>query len=70
MGMLQDLDHTQEMPSKADICLWTHGDDDDDDEDTVCAMLDAPEDAEELEDAEDLEDTCHLYRMVTSKPYD
>ena len=33
-------------------------------------MLDALEDAKELEDAEgDLEDTRHLYRMVTSRPY-
>ncbi len=68
--MLQDLDHTEDTPNEAEICLWTHGDDKEDDE-TVCVMLDAPEDAEEPEDTEeDLEDTRHLYRMVTSGPYD
>ncbi len=65
--MMQDLNHTEEMPNEADIHLWTHGEDN---EETVCAMLDALEDAKELEDAEgDLEDTRHLYRMVTSRPY-
>ncbi len=65
---MKDLDHNQDMPSEADIHLWTHGDDD---EETVRAMLDTPEDAKEPEDAEeDLEDARHLYRMVTSRPYD
>ncbi len=69
--MLQDLKPTEEMPDEANIHLWTHGDDDDDDEDTIHAMIDAPEDAEEPEDAkEDLEDAKHLYRMVTGGPYD
>jgi len=61
------------MPSKADIHLWTHRDDN---EETVHAMLDAPEDAKELENTEepgdaeeDLEDARHLYRMVTNRPY-
>ncbi len=44
--MLQDLDHMQEMPSEANIHLWTHRDDDKDNA-TVHAMLDAPEDAKE-----------------------
>jgi len=66
--MLQDLNHIEDMPNKTEIRLWTHGDDD---EETVCAILDAPEDAEELEDAEeDLKDARHLYRMVMSRPYD
>ena len=81
VGMLQDLNHTQDTPNKAEIHLWTHGDDEDDA--TIWAMLDTPEDAEELEDAEepedaeesedaeeDLEDARHLYRMVTSGPFD
>jgi len=63
--MMYDLDHTQDMPNKAEICLWTHGEDEQDDEETVCAMIDAPEDAKE-----DLEDAEHLYRMVTKRPYD
>ncbi len=46
VGRMQDLNHTQDMPSEADIRLWTHGDDDEDDA-TVRAMLGAPEDAEE-----------------------
>ncbi len=64
LGMLQDLNHTQDMPNKAEIHLWTHGDD----EETVRAMLEELEDAKE--DPEDLEDTGHLYRMVMSRPYD
>jgi len=50
VGKLQDLDTTQEMPNEAEVHLWTHGDDD---EETVCAMLDALEVAEEPEDAKD-----------------
>ncbi len=73
--MLRYIDNDYEMPNKAEVHLWTHGDDhEEDDEETVCAMLDAPEDAEELEEAkenpEDLEDARHLYSMVTSGPYD
>jgi len=71
--MLQDLDHTQDMPNKADIHLWTHEENDKDDA-MIHAMLDTLEDAEELEEAdedpEDLEDARHLYRMVTGTPYD
>ncbi len=50
--MLKDLDHTEEMPSEADIHLWTHRDDDEDSE-TVRAILEEPENAEEPEDTEE-----------------
>jgi len=67
IGMLQNLNHTQDVPNEADIYLWTHRDDN---KDMVCAMLDAPEDAENLEDAkEDLEDAHYLYRAIMGKPY-
>jgi len=75
-GMLQYIDPEYDLPNKAEIHLWTHGQDEEDDA-TVHAMIDAPEDAEEPEDAkepedaeEDLEDTRHLYSMVTGGPYD
>ncbi len=51
LGKLQDLDTTLEMPNEAEVHLWTHGDDGD--EETVHAMLDAPDIAEEPEDAKD-----------------
>ncbi len=51
LGKLQDLDTTQEMPNEAEVHLWTHGDDEDGE--TVRAMLDTPDIAEEPEDAED-----------------
>jgi len=50
MGMLQDLDTTQDMPNRAEIHLWTHGDDN---EETVRAMLDTLGDAEEPDNAKD-----------------
>ncbi len=50
--MLKDLDHTEEMPSEADICLWTHGDDDEDSK-TVCTILEEPENAKEPEDTKE-----------------
>ncbi len=62
--MLQDLERTQDMPSKADIHYWTHRDDDEDDA-TVSVMLDALEDAKEPEDAkEDYKEGQHLYWTV------
>ncbi len=61
--MLQDLEHTQDMPNEADIHLWTHGDDDEDDT-TVRAMIDAPEDINNAE-----EDAHFLYQTIMSKPY-
>jgi len=74
--MLRYINHNYETPNKAKICLWTHGYDDKDDA-TICVMLDTPEDAEEPEDAkepgdteEDLGVAEHLYRTVTSGPYD
>ncbi len=66
--MLRYIDSNYDLPNKAEVRLWTHRDND---EETVRAMLDASEDAEEPEDAEeDLEDARHLYRMVTNRPYD
>jgi len=68
VGMLQDLNHTQDMPNEAETHLWTHREDD---KEMICAMLDTLEDTEEPEEAkEDLEDAKHLYRMVMSNPYD
>jgi len=62
MGMLQDINYGQEMPSEADIRLWTQGEDDKDNE-TVRVIL---EDAEEPENVEeDIEVRRHLYRIVT-----
>ncbi len=65
VGAILDLeDLPQDMPSKADIYYWMHGDDNEDDT-TVHRMLDLPEDAEGLEDAkEDYEVGQHLYWMV------
>ncbi len=77
--MLQYIDSNYDLPNKAEVHLWTHGDDK---EETVRAMLDTlkdakedPEDAKEdpedaEEDLEDLEDARHLYSMVMSGPYD
>ncbi len=64
VGMLQDLNHTQEMPSEADIHLWTHRDDNEDDA-TVHAMIDALEDAKETQ--EEYEEGQHLYWTVTGQ---
>jgi len=61
--MLQDLSHDQNMPSEADIRLWTHRDDNKDNA-TVHTMLDVPEEAEDPEFAENLEDAHALYRMI------
>ena len=41
IGALQCIDYPYDLPSKADIDFWTHGDDD---KDMVHAMLDALED--------------------------
>ncbi len=42
---IPDLKPLQDMPTDEDIHYWTHGEDED--ETTVCAMLDAPEEADE-----------------------
>ena len=65
VGRLQDLDITQVMPNEAEAHLWTHGEDN---EETVRAMLDAPEDAEEPEDAEDPHE-AFLWRMHRGGAY-
>ncbi len=65
--MMQDLEHSQEMSSEANIQLWTHGDDEEDSA-TVHAILDAPEDTKELgETKENYEEGRHLYWTVTGR---